>query len=158
MKTKNLFLPVLILFVLGFTVFSACYCSDCNTETVVPTSTVVFETGDELDVAIADTKEERAQGLMHVEEMGMDKGMLFIFEKNSTGNFWMKNTLIPLDMIFVDEDLKIMFIQDTAMPCKTEKCKTYGPGENYMYTIETNAGYAKSHGIEVGMEVELEIV
>jgi uncharacterized protein len=107
------------------------------------------------DVEIADTIYKQQTGLMNRENLGKDKGMLFVFEKEEAHKFWMKNTLIPLDMIWIDGNSKIIYIQKNAQPCKAEPCETFGPDENAKYVLEINEGLAEEMGIEVGDELEI---
>lgn len=92
-----------------------------------------------LNVAVADTGALRQQGLMFVEDMGDLDGMLFVFENDSSGAFWMKNTLIPLDIAFFDSAGR--FVDGFEMePCVVENCPAYGPGGSYRYALEMAAG------------------
>lgn len=94
---------------------------------------------DELFVAIADTRELRRQGLMHLTDLGDLDGMLFVFEQDSSSGFWMKNTLIPLDIAFFDAAGN--FVDGFVMePCTTAACPSYLPSGNYRYALETPAG------------------
>ena len=99
------------------------------------------------EVEIADTLEKHAQGLMNRERLNSESGMLFIFDTESKRSFWMKNTLIPLDIIWIDENKKVVFIKHNAEPCKTEKCKTFGPNKNAKYVLEINGGLAEEIGL-----------
>jgi uncharacterized membrane protein (UPF0127 family) len=107
-------------------------------------------------VELADTPEERAKGLMHREVLEENRGMLFIFEREDKHSFWMKNTLIPLDMIFISEDLKIVDIIE-AMPCEKDPCESHTPKEKALYVLEVNQGHAKSKDIEVEDKVSIYI-
>lgn len=110
-----------------------------------------------LEVEIVDTPSTRAQGLMFRESLGENQGMLFIFEENGNYPFWMKNTLIPLDIIWIDEELKILHIAE-AEPCEEDPCGNYGPGNNALYVFETNKGFAREHGINVGDFIMLKLI
>jgi len=106
---------------------------------------------------VADTPEELRSGLMYRESMPNDQGMLFVFAGgNAQRSFWMKNTLIPLDMIFVNSSMEIVSIQADVPPCVADPCPTYGSVKPAKYVIETNAGYAATFGIEPGQMVTLE--
>lgn len=94
------------------------------------------------DVEIADTDVLRQQWLMYRETLPSQSGMLFVFDKEQKYPFWMKNTLIPLDIIWIDRDNRIVDIQ-TATPCKTEPCPTYDPKADSLYVLEINAGIAQ---------------
>lgn len=103
-----------------------------------------------LDVEIADTAQERETGLMNRKYLDPNSGMLFVFEKEGIYNSWMKNTLIPLDMIWINENNKIIFIKENAEPCKTEKCETFGPNEKAKYMLEINGGLSEKMRLEIG--------
>ena len=99
------------------------------------------------EIDIADDDLERAQGLMHVEEMATLKGMLFIYDAPLHARFWMKNTLIPLDMLFADETGRIMRIHENATPLSED---TIDGGQDILYVLEINGGLADQFGIEEG--------
>ncbi|MDF1498154.1 MAG: DUF192 domain-containing protein [Patescibacteria group bacterium] len=107
------------------------------------------------NIEIADDPKKRKIGLMNRNYLGPETGMLFIFEKMGVYKFWMKNTLIPLDMIWVDSDKKIIYIEKNTQPCKVEKCELFGPNEKAKYVLEINGGLAEKNGIKVGDEIEL---
>lgn len=95
--------------------------------------------GHELVVAVADTPETRGRGLMFVTDLGEVDGMLFVFEGDTSTGFFMKNTLIPLDIAFFAADGRLV---DVLMmkPCTTDQCPTYRPAGPYRHAIETPAG------------------
>ena len=88
-------------------------------------------------IEIADSSKERYSGLMFRESLCLDCGMLFVFEEENFHNFWMKNTLIPLDIIFINSDLKIVDIL-SAMPCIEDPCEYYTSKEKAVYVLEVN--------------------
>jgi uncharacterized membrane protein (UPF0127 family) len=106
-----------------------------------------------VQAALADDDKERGQGLMDIQNLPADKGMLFIFEENKTRGFWMANTPLPLDIIFVNSDKQIVRIHHNTEPFSQKSLKSGKPAQ---YVIETNAGYCISHDIQEGMKVAFE--
>ena len=92
-----------------------------------------------IEVEIADSPEERGKGLMFREELCDDCGMLFVFDEPRKQSFWMKDTLIELDIIFINSDLEVIHVAH-AFPCKGEVCTTYSPNEEALYVLEVNHG------------------
>ncbi len=91
------------------------------------------------------------KGLMFREELPQDAGMFFIFDKPDIYGFWMKNTLIPLDMVWLDGDMEAVHVEEQVMPCKTENpCPIYRNHVPAKYVLELNAGTLQSLGFKVG--------
>ena len=112
------------------------------------TVTVIGDFGQaRFQVAIADTNETRARGLMFVEEMGILEGMLFVYETPRRATFWMRNTLIPLDMLFADETGTIVTLHADAIP--GDETSIDG-GDGILGVLEINGGVAARLGISVG--------
>ncbi|MFA9431485.1 DUF192 domain-containing protein [Egicoccus sp. AB-alg2] len=110
-----------------------------------------------LHVKLADTADRRQHGLMEVEELPDGTGMLFVFEDERTGGFWMKNTLVPLDIAYVGPDGEIRSI--LAMePCTEDPCEVYDPGLSYQSALEVPQGWFAQVGIEEGDELTWEPV
>jgi uncharacterized protein len=107
-----------------------------------------------LTVHIADTPKIRNKGLMFVEKLPVNEGMLFVFSEKTYGGFWMKNTFIPLSIAFLDLHGKILKILDME-PCKEEFCPTYNPEIFYHFAIEVNLGWFKKNQIKEGDYVML---
>jgi len=104
-------------------------------------------------VEVAATDAERARGLMFRTHLDPDAGMLFSFEQPQILSFWMKNTLIPLDIIFLDEHRR--FVSATTMtPCTSDPCMTYPSGGPAMYALEVEAGFIQQHGVGPGSRLE----
>lgn len=101
----------------------------------------------DFNVRLADTAAARAQGLMHVQRMPQRQGMLFIYERPQRLVFWMRNTLIPLDMIFVDPTGEIAKIHPNAIPL--DETPVEG-GEGLSHVLEINGGLAARYGIKAG--------
>lgn len=103
-----------------------------------------------IGVAVADEAAERNEGLMDVNKLPSDKGMLFIFEEEQPLSFWMANTPLPLDIIFVNEQKKIVRIHHSTQPFSE---KNFESGQPARYVIETKGGFSVSHDIKEGMQV-----
>jgi uncharacterized membrane protein (UPF0127 family) len=112
-------------------------------------NTVCFE-GSCIDVELATTPEEMTTGLMNRTNLPENRGMLFIFDEEGTHKFWMKNTLIPLDMIWLDENETIIYIERNAQPCYVSACSSFGPESSSKYALEVNGGFAERHTIQSG--------
>lgn len=126
-----------------------------TTTEAVPTTTTVIQVdagdlvewevgsisvGDrDLLVAIADDPLERSQGLMGVDELGDLDGMLFVFPREALSGFWMKGTLIPLDIAFFGDDKALVDVL-SMVPCTTEQCPSYVPDGPFSWAVETPAG------------------
>jgi len=98
---------------------------------------------------IAKTKAQRTKGLMFRDSMAEDKAMLFVFEKPGVYNFWMKNCKIPLDIIWLDENYKVVAISPNNQPCGVDDCPSI-PGVFAKYVLEINAGLASKIGLSEG--------
>jgi uncharacterized protein len=106
-------------------------------------------------VEIARTDPERARGLMNRASLAEDAGMLFLFDESEEHGFWMKNTLIPLDMIFIDDEGRIVGIVERAEP-RSERSRTVGRPSRYV--LEVNGGWSRAHGVAAGDRVRFENV
>ncbi|HOW35109.1 MAG TPA: DUF192 domain-containing protein [Candidatus Omnitrophota bacterium] len=107
-----------------------------------------------IDVEIASRKEDLIKGLQFRTSLDKNSGMLFVFPGPDVVRFWMKDTKIPLDMIWMDEDKKVIFIETDVPPCPGDSCPTYGPLAPSRYVLEINAGCARRLGISVGGQAE----
>ncbi len=120
-----------------------------------PRAEVIFPDKTKVTVEIADTDAKRQRGLMFREKMAPSEGMIFLFERSSFYPFWMKNTLIPLDMFWLNVDGAVVSIAHSVPPCKADPCPTYSPSSDAIYVVETVAGFAKQHKVSVGDTLEL---
>lgn len=102
---------------------------------------------------VADSAAERAQGLMHRKELAEDKGMLFVFDQEALPGFWMKNMEIPLDIIWISRDQRIIGIKTNALPCR-DSCESIVPPDKIKYALEVNAGFAEKNQVKAGDKVE----
>ncbi len=105
-------------------------------------------------IYIAKTDQERVKWLMFVKNLQENEGMLFAYEQEWIYSFWMKNTLISLDMIWIDKDRSVIDIQ-TAQPCKTKQCPSYTPKWKAVYILEINAELSEKYGISRGTKAEI---
>jgi YVTN family beta-propeller protein len=101
-------------------------------------------------VEVPDDLEESMRGLMFRKHLPGNAGMLFAYYDEKPRTFWMKNTLIPLDMIFVDSNSKIIEIKENVPPCAQDECPTYPSKEPAQYVLEVNAGFVQEKGVKVG--------
>ena len=108
-----------------------------------------------LNVEIADDNKERQQGLMFREKLNENEGMLFVFDNEDYQTFWMKNTLIPLDIIFIDKNFQIVDIKNAA-PCKTYPCDLYKSSKPAKYVLELNANFTIRNSIKEGDKIILD--
>jgi uncharacterized membrane protein (UPF0127 family) len=98
---------------------------------------------------LAVTDSERARGLMFREKLLADQGMLFVFGEDDFHSFWMKNTLIALDLIWLDAARRIVHIEADVPPCREEPCPTYGPKIPARFVLELKSGSAAALGIKL---------
>ena len=134
-------------------VFLAAFSSvACQAEPKVAIATksgreVVFQ------VEIADTPAKREMGLQYRRELASDHGMIFLFAAESPQTFWMKNTPIPLDMVFINREHKIVGVVEQAVPFSLDSRSVGVPSQ---FVLEINGGLAKKLGIETGDSVRFD--
>lgn len=140
----------LVLFALPFLL---CACGGYETVTVT------LPDGFNVRARVADTPEKQEKGLMFVKELPENEGMLFVFEQDEEQGFWMKNTLIDLDMVFIGSDKKV-----TSVAEEVEHSYTYTPDEEVAYALgygryvlELAAKTAAKHGVRPGTELKFDV-
>ena len=144
--------------IIGILIFSTLYFNETSQEVIEFDKSIsfsevyIYTTNSEIkvNVEIADTPQKQSKGLMFRENLKWDHGMLFIFDNESVFSFWMKDTLIPLDIIFIDKAFKIINIVDNALPCYIEPCPDYSSEKPAKYVLEVNAGFVEKNDIEEG--------
>lgn len=109
--------------------------------------------GQRIHVELALTEPQRQQGLMFRESLPERQGMLFVFERPQPLAFWMKNTLIPLDILYFDADRRLVSVSRDVPPCKSAYCPSYPSAGPALYTLELNAGQAAALGVKRGDEI-----
>ena len=117
---------------------------------------VVLPDGGIIHVELATDDATRAQGLMYRDHMAEDRGMLFLFPESGDYPFWMKNTLIPLDMIWIDDQRRIVHVASDVPPCKADPCPNYPPNATAKYVLELAAGVAAKHHLANGQTLRFE--
>lgn len=94
-------------------------------------------------------------GLMGRKSLPENNGMLFVFSSEGQRTMWMKNTDIPLDMLWLNKSMEIVGIKENLPPCTTENCPTYTIYKNAAYVLEVNSGWIKRHNVKLGDKVRL---
>ena len=119
---------------------------------VTPKGTTIF-------VEIADSPDTRAEGLMFRPSMASDRGMLFLFPDSGDHAFWMKNTLISLDMFWLDEAGIILHLESNVPICirKDDGCPRYQSPHKSLQILELNAGQAKKLDLAVGSQLKIDL-
>ena len=118
---------------------------------VVPLTVTTLKGPHAFRVEVARTPQEQAKGLMFRTEMGPDEGMLFPYDQPRTLSFWMRNTVLSLDLVFIDEQHRIINIAENAVPYSEASITSAAPG---VAVLELNAGRARELGIVAGNKVE----
>lgn len=117
---------------------------------------VAFPGGLKINVELADTDWLREKGLMHRPVLAQDRGMLFVFQEQAERSVWMKNTLLPLDVLFLSEDGAVVGLLADLSPCRQAACPIYDSGAPARYMLEVNAGFIAKHGIGLGQVLTLD--
>jgi uncharacterized membrane protein (UPF0127 family) len=130
--------------VISLAIFTAV--NGCQTQ---PKVSIVGKDGREItfQVEIADTPAKREMGLQYRRELALDQGMIFLFPAEEQQSFWMKNTPLPLDMIFISADRKIVGIIENTVPFSLEARSV---GTRSRYVLEINAGLSRRYGFKAG--------
>ena len=109
----------------------------------------------QVDIELARTDAERAQGLMNRPWMEETHAMIFFMDREERQSFWMRNTIIPLDIIFVNSDLRIVSIAEDTQPMSDRAIPSRGPA---LYVVEVIAGFTQKYGLQAGDEIRFEIM
>ena len=127
-----------------------------SAQPAAPAPRVIFPDGYDVSVEIASDDPTREQGLMFRDRLAEDHGMIFFFVETGEYPFWMKNTLIPLDMIWIDAGRRIVHIAHDVPPCKADPCPNYPPNAPAKYVLEVAAGVAAKHHLKDGDALRFE--
>ncbi len=128
-----------------------------NTPPSEPEYGVVCAKNKCFNVELATTPEEHALGLMYRDRLAEGEGMLFILQRNSFFSIWMKNTLIPLDVVWIDENRRVVYIYKNMQPCGQGDCPSVNSGVPARYVLEVNAGTADTINLSTGDVMEFNI-
>ena len=108
-------------------------------------------------VEVVEKNEDRRRGLQFRKSLSEDAGMLFVFETSYPYSFWMKDTLIPLDMIWLDYARRVVHIESHVPPCRQDPCATYTPSSAALYVLEISAGQAEKMGLSLNAQAEFRL-
>jgi len=141
--------PILLI---GLLMAMLAHVTACQAE---PKVTITVKDGREVSFAVevADTPSKREMGLQYRRDLAADRGMIFLFPTESGQSFWMKNTPLPLDMIFINRERKIVGIIEQTVPFSLEPRSVGAPSQ---FVLEINGGLSKRHGIKAGDTVRFE--
>lgn len=117
---------------------------------------VILPDGFVVAVEIAADDVTRQQGLMYRDRLPEGTGMLFFFPQSGIYPFWMKNTRIPLDIIWIDEERRVVHLARNVPPCKADPCPSYPPEAPARYVLELSGGEAAKHAVEPGVVLRFE--
>ena len=153
-----IFLVFLVLLVIGVYTMDILLLVDMLPKTVDTDKSVVqlvnLRVRDKIVRAeLADTPDRRTTGLMFREFMEKDSGMFFVFSSAGLHSFWMKDTKLPLDILWLDDKYKVIYMRQNVQPCDevaTPVCPSYVPESKARYVLEVNAGWVGKNGIMLG--------
>jgi uncharacterized membrane protein (UPF0127 family) len=125
----------------------------CGSSPAASRFMTIFVQDQPFKVEIADTPEKHALGLMYRRYLKSDYGMLFIFADDEVRSFWMKNTLISLDMIFINADRQVVDLFHSVPPCRSDPCPSYTSALPARYVLELSGGQARKLKLKVGDKI-----
>jgi uncharacterized membrane protein (UPF0127 family) len=121
---------------------------------VVP---LTLPSGKVLQAEVMVNDEDRAMGLMFRPSLPLDRGMIFVFEASDFHGIWMKNCKFPIDILWLDEEKRIVHVAESVPPCKAEPCPVYSPMRRASYVIELNSGQARREKAALGATVGFDL-
>lgn len=119
-----------------------------------PLIAITSPTGVRILAEVADNPAMRSRGLMFREQLVSNRGMLFVFEEAGEWSFWMKNTKIALDILWLGADKRIVHVEENVPGCKQDPCPEYKPNKDALYALELPAGSVKREKLTKGMTLE----
>lgn len=134
--------------ILSFILYSLFFLISCNNK-IGPSVEIISQNQKPITISVevADTDAARERGLMYRESLPENAGMLFLMPNEEVQNFWMKNTIVPLDIIFIFSDWKIGGFVENTKPYSEDNVSINKPTK---YVLEVNAGFCKKHGLQPG--------
>jgi len=111
---------------------------------------VILPDGGTIQVDLATTPEQQARGLMFVQALPADRGMLFLFDTDEQRPFWMKDCFIALDLVWLDENFTVVDISRDVPPCQADPCPNYFPSRPIRNVLELQGGLSASHHLSIG--------
>jgi uncharacterized membrane protein (UPF0127 family) len=151
---KKVWIIFLVFFIIILLLFLAWQNFYQNKEIIYNNSSVCIG-GSCFEIQLAENSLQQSRGLMFRETLSENKGMFFVFKKEANYPFWMKNTHIPLDIIWINANKEVVFISEFTEPCKTFFCPQINPQVNAKYVLEINAGLSQKFDFKVGDFVEI---
>ncbi|HET7292763.1 MAG TPA: DUF192 domain-containing protein [Vicinamibacteria bacterium] len=121
---------------------------------VIPLS---LPSGKVLQVEVMVKDEDRAMGLMFRPDLPADRGLLFVFEETAFHGIWMKNCRFAIDIVWLDENGRVVHVAEAVPPCTKEPCPVYQPMRRAAYVVEINAGQARREKAAVGAQLKFEL-
>ncbi|MGB8952426.1 MAG: DUF192 domain-containing protein [Candidatus Aminicenantales bacterium] len=115
---------------------------------------IYLPNGKAITTELAVTEEERQRGLMFREKIFSDQGMLFVFKEEGFYSFWMKNTWIPLDILWLDKERRIVHIEREVPPCREDPCPSYSSPRAALYVLELESGAAERYQLKFYDRIE----
>jgi uncharacterized membrane protein (UPF0127 family) len=128
--------------------------ASAGTPAVVP---LTLPSGKVLQAEVMVRDEDRAMGLMFRPSLPLDRGMIFVFERADFHGIWMKNCRFPIDILWLDDEKKVVHVAESVPPCKADPCPVYGPMRKAAYVVELNAGQARRERAAVGAGVRFQV-
>ena len=118
---------------------------------------LTLPSGKEVQAELMVEDQDRAMGLMFRPSLPEDRVLLFVFERLDFHGIWMKNCRFPIDIVWLDEERRVVHLAEAVPPCRKDPCPVYEPMRKAAFVIEMNAGQAAREGVEVGKKVSFEL-
>ena len=118
---------------------------------------LALPSGKVLQTEVMANDEDRAMGLMFRPSLPQDHGMLFVFDRVDFHGFWMKNCKFAIDMVWLDEEKKVVHVAESVPPCKSDPCPVYQPLRRAAYVVELNSGQARREKAVLGAALTFEL-